>query len=81
MRFSGSGGLSVAIWRHEVEGGRERYAVRLDRSFRGEGEAWQTTAYLRDGDLLRAQRLLEQADAWIEEEKRRQRGSGGTASA
>jgi hypothetical protein len=46
----------------------------MDRSYKDSDEKYQSTPYLRDSDLLRAQKLLEQADEWIEQDKGRQRG-------
>ena len=79
-RFTGTGGLNVAVWKHKSESGYDNYSVRMDRSYKdGEGE-YQTTDFLRESDLLRAQKLLEQADEWIEQDKGRQRTAlGGLA--
>jgi hypothetical protein len=41
----------------------------MDRSYRDESGQYQSTQYLRDSDLLRAQKLLDEADAWIEQDK------------
>ena len=75
-RFSGTGGITVAVWKHKNEEGPDRYSVKIDRSYRKDGEdEYVSTQYLRDGDLLRTQKLLEQADQWIEQDKGRQRGA------
>ncbi|MFO0901198.1 MAG: hypothetical protein U0836_27545 [Pirellulales bacterium] len=74
-RFSGSGGLSVAIWKQQGEKG-PRYTVRLDRSYKNAEGEYQSTPYLGERDLLRAGQLLQQADAWIEQERQKQRGGG-----
>ena len=79
-RFTGSGGLSVAVWKHKTESGMENYSVRIDRSYKDSDGNYQSTPYFRDGDLLRAQKLLEQADEWIEQDKGRQRGQSGGAA-
>jgi hypothetical protein len=76
QKFDGSGGLHVAIWKHPSENGPAHYSTRLDRSFRKDGGDIESTPYLRDGDLLRAQKLLEQADAWIEQDKAKYRSRG-----
>jgi len=81
-RFSGSGGISVAVWKTKSEQGRDNYSVRIDRTYRvGEGE-FKSTQYLREGDLLRTQQLLNQADQWIEQDKAKGRanasGQGAT---
>lgn len=69
VKFDGSGGLHVAVWKHPSENGPSHYSIRIDRSFRKDGGDIESTPYLRDGDLLRAQKLLEQADDWIEQDK------------
>jgi hypothetical protein len=73
-KFTGSGGLSVAVWKNKVEGGPDHYHVRIDRTFKKEGEEYESTPYLREGDLLRAQKLLSQADDWIEQDRAKHRG-------
>src|SRR5689334_9896814 len=72
-RFTGSGGLSVAIWKQQGEKG-PRYTVRLDRSYKDADFEYQSTPYLGERDLLRAGSLLQQADAWIEQERLKFRG-------
>lgn len=74
VKFSGSGGLQVAVWKQKTEQGFDRYSVKLERNYKDENGDFHATQYLRDNDLLRAQALLTQADAWIEQEKARQRG-------
>ncbi|MEZ6104423.1 MAG: hypothetical protein R3E01_36260 [Pirellulaceae bacterium] len=73
-RFTGTGNLSVAVWTHKNDNGTTNYSVRLDRSYKDADGNYQSTPYLRDGDLLRAQKLLERADNWIEQQKQQQRG-------
>ena len=73
-RFTGSGGLNVSVWSNKNENGLTNYSVRLEKSYKGEDGQFHSTPYLRDNDLLRAQKLLEQADQWIEQEKGRVRG-------
>jgi hypothetical protein len=73
-RFTSTGGLSVAVWKHKSESGVENYFVRMDRSYKDADGNYQSTPYLRDNDLLRAGRLLQQSDEWIEQDKGRQRG-------
>ena len=81
-RFSGSGGISVAVWKTKTEQGRDSYSVRIDRSYKVGDADYKSTPYLRDGDLLRTQQLLSQADQWIEQDKAKGRsaGTGATAS-
>lgn len=79
-RFTGSGGLNVSVWTNKNENGMTNYSVRLEKSYKGEDGQYHSTAYLRDNDLLRAQKLLEQADEWIEQDKGRVRGQSGGQS-
>lgn len=76
-RFTGSGGLSVGIWTNKADNGMTNYSVRLEKSYKGDDGQFHSTPYLRDNDLLRAQKLLEQADEWIEQDKGRVRGQAG----
>jgi hypothetical protein len=78
-KFSGSGGLNVAVWKHKADGGAEHYSIRMDRTFKSDAGQYESTPYLREGDLLRAQKLLSQADDWIEQDRAKHRG--GQASA
>ena len=75
--FTGSGGLKVAVWKNKSEeGNRDYFSIKIERNYKGEDEKFHTTQYLRDSDLLRAQKLLEQADSWIEQERQNKRSSG-----
>jgi hypothetical protein len=76
VKFDGSGGLHVAVWKHPTENGPAHYSIRIDRSFRKDGGDIESTSYLRDGDLVRAQKLLSQVDDWIEQDKAKFRSSG-----
>ena len=71
--ISGSGGLRVAIWKNKGEHG-DFYSAKLERRYLGAGEKWQSTDSMRAEDLLRAQKLLSEADDWIERDKQKQRG-------
>jgi hypothetical protein len=73
-KFSGSGGLNAAVWKHKVEGGFDHYSVRMDRTFKNDAGEYESTPYLREGDVLRAQKLLGQVDDWIEQDRARNRG-------
>jgi len=73
-KFSGSGGLSAAVWKHKVEGGFDHYSIRMDRTFKNDAGEYESTPYLREGDLLRAQKLLGQVDDWIEQDRAKNRG-------
>lgn len=79
-KFTGSGGLSVAVWKQKSEQGFENYSVRIERSYKGKDDQFHTTPYLRDSDLLRAEKLLQQADEWIEQDKGRQRSQASGQS-
>ena len=79
IEFKGTGGVKVAVWKHKNENGPDGYTAVISRTFRDSDGAFQTVPYLRDSDLLRSQKLLEQADAWIEQEKNRQRGTSAGA--
>lgn len=73
VKMTGSGGLSVAIWKRSTEQGNN-YSVLLDRSYKSEDGKYVTTPYLRPGDLLRAEKLLASADDWIEQDRLKGRG-------
>lgn len=73
-KFSGSGGLHVAVWKHKSEQGYDRYSVRVERTYK-DGDGYQSTDYLRDADLLRVRKLLDDADNWIEQDKAKFRAS------
>ena len=77
-KFTGSGGLSVAVWKQRSEAGYENSSVRIERSYKGKDEQFHSTPYLRDSDLLRAERLLQQAEEWSEQDKGRQRALGSS---
>ncbi len=76
-RFSGSGGLSAAVWKNASpdDDARYHYSVRIERTYKDANGNYQSTPYLREGDLLRAQKLLGQADDWIEQDKAKQRSA------
>lgn len=81
VKFSGSGGLAVAVWKHKVEGGGEHYSIRMDRTFKNDAGQYESTPYLREGDLLRAQKLMGQVDDWIEQDRAKHRGGQERAAA
>jgi hypothetical protein len=80
-KFSGSGGLSVAVWKHKVESGADHYSIRMDRTYKNDGGEYESTPYLREGDVLRAQKLLGQVDDWIEQDRAKNRGQERAAAA
>ena len=73
--FSGSGGLNVAVWKQKEKGENDfdHYSIRMDRSYKQDDGTYKTTSYLRESDLLRVGKLLEQADEWIEQDRAKQR--------
>lgn len=75
VRFSGTGGLNVAVWKHKTDSGVDHYSVRLDRTYKNDADQYESTDYLREGDLLRAQKLLGQVDDWIEQDRAKHRQS------
>jgi hypothetical protein len=82
VKFNGSGGLSIAVWKHKAESGAEHYSIRMDRNFKNDAGNYESTSYLREGDLLRAQKLLGQVDDWIEQDRAKNRaGQERTAAA
>ena len=68
-KFSGSGGIHVAVWKNKSEQGHTYYAVKPERNYRDDEGEFHSSSYLRDGDILRAVELLKQADQWIEQDK------------
>lgn len=73
--FSGSGGLNVAVWKQKGENDFDHYSIRMDRSYKQDDGTYKTTSYLRESDLLRVGKLLEQADDWIEQDRAKQRAT------
>lgn len=74
VKFSGSGGLTAAVWKNRADNGIEHYSVRLERTYKAaETGEYVSTPYLREGDLLRAQRILGQVDDWIEQDRAKYR--------
>lgn len=70
-RLTGSGGLTVAVWKNQNEDGSFRYSIQVDRTYKADNDEFQNTNMLRDRDLLRVSSLLQQADEWIENDKGR----------
>jgi hypothetical protein len=72
--FQGSGGIHVAVWKNKTENDQDVYSVKIDRRYRDDKDGeFKSTAYLRASDLLRTQKLLDEADAWIEQDKAKSR--------
>ena len=63
----------MAVWKHKTDKGFDNYSIRMERSYKVD-DKYESTQYLRDSDLLRAQKLLEHADEWIEQDKGRVNG-------
>jgi hypothetical protein len=76
-KFSGWGGLNVAVWKQKSDSGPDFYSVRIDRTYKNDAGGFETTPYLRASDLLRAQKLLGKADDWIEQDRAKHRTPGG----
>ncbi len=49
--------------------------IRFERTYKDSDGCFQSTPYLRDSDLLRARKLLDDADKWIEQDKGRNRAT------
>ena len=71
--FAGTGGLNVAVWKNKGENDRDNYSIRVEKSYKDDDGNYKSTSYLRDSDLLRVGKLLEQADDWIEQDRAKQR--------
>lgn len=54
---------------------REHYSVRVKRTYKAAAGNFQSTPYLREGDLLRTQKLPGQAGDWIEQDKAKHRST------
>jgi hypothetical protein len=60
--------IEVAVFEFPTENGPPNFSVKLTRAFRrDEDSEWESTDYLGGGDLLRAAKLLEAADAYVQE--------------
>ena len=77
--FQGSGGVNVAVWKHKSDSGFDNYSIRIERNYKDDNGNFKSTQYLRDQDLPRVEKLLAQADDWIEMDKAKGRAtrSGG----
>jgi hypothetical protein len=59
--------VQVAVFEFANENGPPNFSVKLTRSYRRDEKSnWETSDYLGGNDLLRAARLLEAADAFIQ---------------
>jgi hypothetical protein len=59
--------LQVAVFEFSNENAPPSFSVKLTRSFkRQDSGEWETTDYLSAPDLLRAAKLLEAADAFVQ---------------
>lgn len=67
-KFTGTGGLSVAVWKNKTEDDHVRYSVKTERVYKDD-DGFHNTQMYRDSDLLRLQKLLSLADDWIEQDK------------
>lgn len=81
MPVHGSGGIHVAMWKNNTESVHTVYSIKIDRRYKDDcSDEFKSTSYLRNGDLLRAQKLLDDADEWIEQDKQRSRVASTTAA-
>lgn len=74
-KFNGTGGLQLAVWKQRNDAGRDHYSIMLERSYKSAEGEFKSTQYLREGDLLRAAKLIEEADRWIEQDRTKARGT------
>lgn len=59
--------LTIAAFEFPTENGPPNFSVKLTRSFkRDEDSEWENTEYLGGGDLLRAAKLFEAADSFVQ---------------
>ena len=59
--------LTVAVFEFPTENGPPNFSVKITRSYRrDENSPWENSEYLGGGDLLRAAKLLEAADAFVQ---------------
>lgn len=74
--------LQIAVFEFPSENGPPNFSVKLSRTFRrDENSEWESTEYLSGSDLLRAAKLLEEADAFVQsrlesEYRSRKEGNG-----
>ena len=59
--------LTIAVFEFPTENGPPHFSVKLTRTFRrDETSEWENSEYLGGGDLLRATKLLEAADTFVQ---------------
>lgn len=59
--------LTVAVFEFPNDNGSPNFSVKLTRTFRRDEQSdWENSEYLSGGDLLRAVKLLESADAFVQ---------------
>lgn len=59
--------LTIAVFEFPSENGPPNFSVKLTRTFRRDEESpWENSEYLGGGDLLRASKLYEYADAFVQ---------------
>ena len=59
--------MTIAVFEFPSDNGPPNFSVKLTRSFkRDENSEWENSEYLGGGDCLRAAKLLEAADAFIQ---------------
>jgi hypothetical protein len=67
------GRVDVTIWKRPSEE-RDRYSISLGRSYRDKDDQWQRTGRLDEEDLLPAAKALEEAYAWVQDQRQKARG-------
>ena len=66
------GRVEVAIWQRQSED-RTWYSFSLSRSYKDKDEQWQRTSKLDEDDLLPTAKALEEAYAWANAKRQRDR--------
>lgn len=73
VSFASSDGIRLAVWKRKNDKGIDDYSVRIDGVYKDRPDNFKSSAYLRDQDLLRVEKLLGKVDAWIEQDRGIQR--------
>ena len=66
------GRVQAAVWKREIDE-RTSFSVSLTRSYRDKQDQWQRTTSLDEDDLLPAAKALDDAYAWIQEQRQHSR--------
>ena len=73
-RFLSSSGIAVAVWKQRDDKGVDQYSVKIERRQTDREKSFISAEGLREEELLRVQKLLDSADAWIQYDRSKQRG-------